>query len=761
MTTPPPSPKPRRGPRVWPWLLALLLGAAAFVVGALRGQAPVERARACLASRTAGHAHEEPKPETKQYYTCGMHPWVVLPKPGLCPICHMDLTPLDPAKFTGEIAIDPVVTQNIGVRIAPVTAGPVSRTLRTVGTVAYDETALRDVTTKVGGWIESIKVDSIGRAVAGGEPLLELYSPEIVAAQEEYLIALRSPGNTALIDAARTRLEYLDMTPDQLRDLAETGVARKTLAVRSPFAGIVVERSAYAGARTEPGTPLYRLADLSRVWVMVSLYEYQLPFVRPDQPATMSLPYFPGREFEGRVAFVYPYLDPKTRQASARLEFENAEGLLKPGMFAGVRLSSTTEGVRTLAPREAVLDTGARTVAFVSLGEGRFEPRTVRTGMATDDGRVEVLEGLAPGEMVVTSGQFLLDSEARIREGLAKMIRGEMASEQKPLIASAGASKLSSLPPAAAEALSRVLDDLLDIGNTLAADTTAGVKERAASLASTLRALVAVPIPEDPHFWHEHPQGGRGREAAERLAGADDIESARKAYAALSAELTPLVGATGVPPGYPSRVQRLHCPMYDGGVLWLQREGRVRNPYYGAMMLECFDERAEIPTTGAAPAAEPVEPAPAAARDVGAEDQKLLDAVYASYLAMQQTLIKDDLDGSKAMLGRFADAAKALAKGESEAGALGGALVKAASIDGATLDSFREGFEPVSDLLIAAAATMPPSAAVAPAVRHAYCPMVDAAWLQAADKVENPYDPGMLRCGVIRATIPARQEAPR
>lgn len=767
---PPPSPPPRRGPRVWPVLLALLVGAGAFVYGALRGQAPVEKARAAIAARLAPHDHARPRrsePAPRRYYTCGMHPWVVLPRPGLCPICHMDLTPLDPAKFTGEIAIDPVVTQNIGVRIAPVVKAPITRTIRTVGSVAYDETTLRDVTTRVAGWIESIRVDSVGRPVEAGEPLLEIFAPDLVAAQEEYLVALRAShaGAAELLDAARTRLAYLGVTHGQIRELEESGRVRRTLTLHSPFAGVVVERAAYAGARVEPGTPLYRLADLSRVWVMVSLYEYQLPFVEPGQHATLTLPYLPGREFSGSVAYVYPYLNPDTRQASARLEFANADGVLKPGMFAQVRIASTSAIARPLAPREAILDTGARTIAFVSRGEGRFEPRTVRIGVSTDEGMVEVLEGLEEGEMVVTSGQFLLDSEARIREGLAKMIQGELAAQQKPRIASAGESTLASLPEPAAEALTRVLDHLLDISHTLSADTTAGVTERAAALAEALRDLRSVTIPESPHFWHEHPQAERARELALELARGRDIESARRAFATLSANLAALVGATGVPPTYPVRVLRLHCPMYEDGVVWLQREGRARNPYYGAMMLECFDERVEMPITGAAAKEDDHAPRPPDAAPAGSvlpiEARARLDAVYAAYLEIQQALIGDDLQGAVGAAERLASAAAMLGESEGEAGALGLRLSDAARFDASDLEAFRAGFEVVSDLLIERVRDWPPGPGVAPAIRHAYCPMVDAAWLQISDKVENPYDPGMLRCGVIRATIPARGEAPR
>ena len=213
---------------------------------------------------------------------------------------------------------------------------------------------------------------------------------------------------------------------------------------------------------------VYRIADLSKVWVLVTVYEYQLPYVKEGQDAVMTLPYVPGVKFEGKVVYVYPYLDKKTREAQVRLEFDNSDGLLKPGMYANVELRNTLAAVKTLVPRSAVIDTGARQVAFVSQGEGRFEPRNVETGVSTDDGNVEVLSGLKPGEMVVTSGQFLLDSEANTREALAKMVTGEPAAEQKAEEEQKGAGELTALPELLAAELSKALDEYFVIQDALA-----------------------------------------------------------------------------------------------------------------------------------------------------------------------------------------------------------------------------------------------------------------------------------------------------
>ncbi|MBL4688120.1 MAG: efflux RND transporter periplasmic adaptor subunit, partial [Nannocystaceae bacterium] len=449
-STPPPSEKPPRAVSA-----GLLVGVALIVIvsvgiGAKFGDPIGGGARRIMGFLGFGHDHREGAVAAEgedgtQYYTCGMHPWIILPNPGNCPICQMTLTPLDPAKFSGEVTIDPLTVQNIGVRIGEVVTGPLVKTIRTVGTVDYNEPLVRDVNIKVNGWIEKLNVDYLGAQVTQGQSLFDLYSPQLYSAQEEYLLAYRNRdkvgadfvpeaarGAASLLDAARTRLLYYDITPEQVNELERTDTPTKTMTIRSPYTGVVIAKHANEGMKVDPGMQVYRIADLSKVWVLVTLYEYQLPYVQAGQNAVMTLSYIPGQRFEGKVIYIYPYLDKKTREVQVRLEFDNANGLLKPGMFANIELQNTLARERTLAPREAIIDTGERQVAFVSLGEGKFEPRDVLMGIETSEGMVEILSGLEVGEMVVTSGQFLIDSEANIRESLSKMIRGDMASEQKP-----------------------------------------------------------------------------------------------------------------------------------------------------------------------------------------------------------------------------------------------------------------------------------------------------------------------------------------
>ncbi len=519
-----------------------------------------------------------------QYWISGMHPWIVQPEPGQCPICGMDLVPLDPDKFSGEIVINPVVVQNMGVRIAEVTEGPLTKTIRTVGIVEYDEERVRDVNTKISGWIEEIFVDSLGSRVAAGAPLFSIYSPELYSAQRDFLIARRG-GDRSLVDAARKRLEYFDVSAEQIDALAKRGKAEKSLRIASPFTGVVTEKHANEGMKVDPGMQVYRIADLSEVWVIATVYEYQLPFLSEGQAAEMSLPYVPGQVFAGRVAYVYPYLDTKTREARVRLEFDNPTGLLKPGMFANVELSSRMAAEATLVPRSAVIDTGKRTVAFVSLGEGRFEPRDVETGLVTGDAEVEVLSGLESGEMVVTSGQFLLDSEANMREALAKMLKGEPAAGQEPVVERAAAmGELVVLEPAGTVALREALEHYLVIQRALAGDSLVGVAGAARGFGAAIGEVEGGEIP-----------------GVDELAKASDLAEARLAFGKVSVGLRKLVTATGVPEGFEGNLLAMHCPMFtedQGGAVWLQAAGEIENPYMGARMLGCFDDRVVLPVAG-------------------------------------------------------------------------------------------------------------------------------------------------------------------
>ena len=387
--------------------------------------------------------HRGPASGAKQLYTCGMHPQIIRDAPGDCPICGMKLTPIfkptntvagsaaKPAdnrdNGSDVIAIDPTTIQKMGLRTALVTRGPLKRQIRTVGVVDFDETSLAEVTTKIKGWVEKLYVDSTGRQVHQGEPLFEIYSPDLYSAQTEYLLLLSQltnasgPGAEALKASALTKLRYYDISEEQIAELEKTRQAKKTLQVNAPRDGVVVEKMVVQGQMVDAGMKLYRLADLAVVWVQAQVYEQDLPFVQLGQEAVVSLSYFPDRKFRGRVTYIYPTLDEKTRTARVRMEFHNPGYFLKPGMFSTVELESEPDPAAILVPDSAVLRSGENNTVFVALDGGHFAPRSITLGARSADNLYQVLSGLKEGERVVTSGQFMLDSESQLREAIAKM----------------------------------------------------------------------------------------------------------------------------------------------------------------------------------------------------------------------------------------------------------------------------------------------------------------------------------------------------
>jgi RND family efflux transporter MFP subunit len=560
-----------------------------------------------------------------------MHPWIVLPAPGTCPICGATLIPIDPKKFAGEITIDPVITQNIGVRIGTVSRDTLTRTVRTVGEVTYDETRVRDVNTKVGGWIEKMYLDTLGAEVKKGDPLFDYYSPELYTAQEEYLLAYRgrkqtdnryAKGAQDLLDAARVRLEFFDITASQIRALERRGKPTKTMRVLSPHKGVVIAKNVNEGVKITSGDVIYQIADLSRIWVQANLYEYQLPFVELGQKATMNLAYIPGRSFAGRVLFIYPYLDGRTRSLQVRLEFDNPSRLLKPGMFTQVELHGALAQERILAPREAVIDTGERKVAFVSQGAGKFEPREIVMGIEGEDGLVEILDGLEPGEKVVTSGQFLIDSEAKIRDALAKMVRGNLVSDRtdgakskmamgnmalgkkaagsrnsrmksEPTSRPAGSGsthqstpsprmRMPPLDPATQTKLDALVTAYLDLEASLVKGDHKEAMPHLEDLGKAAQALSEGPLKEMVK--------GMERTPGDHIMGIDGL---RVRFKELSKKMIALVHMAAPSDEVAPSLQRAWCPMVKAP--WLQRGSSVANPYYGSAMLTCGSLQEEIP----------------------------------------------------------------------------------------------------------------------------------------------------------------------
>ncbi|WNG51762.1 efflux RND transporter periplasmic adaptor subunit [Archangium minus] len=365
-----------------------------------------------------------PAPGEIAHYTCPMHPSVKQAGPGQCPICGMDLTPVTREELeSGTVLIDSIRRQRIGVKTAPVKVGPMDLSVTALGRVTYDETALVDVTLKLDGYIHELHVDATGQPVKKGQALFTLYSPELYAAQQEYLLALKSQSAAkdsgapermdSLVHASRKRLELWGLTGAQLDAIAKKGAPIENLPFLAPASGYVLEKSVVAGAAVRAGDRLYRIAPLDKVWVEADVYESDLPRVKVGQEVMVTLPYLPGRTFKGRVGYIYPALQASTRTGRIRVELKNPELELKPDMYAEVQLKQEG-GSRLQVPESAVLYTGPRRLVFVDLGEGRLAPREVKLGVHAGES-YEVLEGLKEGEVVVTSGNFLVAAESRIR----------------------------------------------------------------------------------------------------------------------------------------------------------------------------------------------------------------------------------------------------------------------------------------------------------------------------------------------------------
>lgn len=360
------------------------------------------------------------------HYTCSMHPSVNQPGPGKCPICGMELVPVTKQQQRdGVVIIDEARRQLIGVRTATLAEAPMATQLHAIGKVTYDESSYADVNLKVGGWITKLLVNQTGQRVSRGQTLFMLYSPELYAAQLDFQLTLRgaragteasAEGAAARVEqvvrAARKRLQLLGVSDAQIDAIAAAAEPLEAIPINSPVSGFVIEKDVVEGAAVQASMRLFRIAALDKIWVEADVYEDDLAHVHAGQAAEVKLDYLPGRTYEAKVSYVYPYFESGARTGRVRVEIQNQELELRPGMYARVTLS-TAIGRRLQVPASAVVYTGPRRLVFVDLGEGRFKPQEVRLGVEAE-GMYEVLDGLKPGDSVATSATFLIAADARI-----------------------------------------------------------------------------------------------------------------------------------------------------------------------------------------------------------------------------------------------------------------------------------------------------------------------------------------------------------
>ncbi len=602
----------------------------------------------------------------QRLYGCGMHPQVIQEKPGICPICHMKLEPVSvtngPAKGAGgkrkikywwdpmlgpssisdkpgksamgmdlvpvyedqvsggaTVTIDPVVVQNMGVRVVEVMRGSVQRTIRAVGYLDEAQPNIHDVNLRVSGWIEKLYADTEGKHLAKGDPLFELYSPELQVAVEELIAAQGTVQSLSprtdefarrnagiLVESARRKMEQWGLDPVEIDRLAKLDSAPRVVSFFSPMTGHVVEKHVVEGAAVKAGDRVLRIVDHSTLWLDVQVFEQDLPFVRMGQKVTATVKAGLGKEFKGEVLFIHPHLDPTTRTTTVRMALPNPELVLRPGMFATVNIDAELREPTPLVPREAVIDTGSRQVAFVAAGQGRFEPRSVKLGVSGSDGTTQVLTGLVPGELVVTSGQFLLDAESRMRESIQRHLDQRLLSKRQ----------VSAPAPSAAEAQSQTVPTEPDLSLSAAAgrmpwspevdavyrqyltlaqafgsskppESSIDMDKLIASAKALTQATAASQEPRLPPRILDAANAMRGK----------SVEDQRKLLKALSEAVVAMTQTTPPSDAVAKELFVVYCPMKKAH--WLQVKPDIANPYYATEMKECGQVKRTLKPTPA------------------------------------------------------------------------------------------------------------------------------------------------------------------
>lgn len=535
------------------------------------------------------HGSSGTEPEAgKQLYQCSMHPNVISDKPGVCPICGMDLQPVTQISAKGISGRAPVELtglqeQLINIRTSPVTKAPFDQTLRAVGRVVVNEENTATLNSRVMGWVEQLYVDKTGERVGKGQSLLEIYSPALYSAQQDFMIvynrAQESGASDGLLESARKRLELWGISDEQVRELEQTGTPSLTLTLTAPLAGTVIDKQVVAAQMVEPGMPLYRIADLSEVWVLAELYESELPLVEIGQKATVTTRAYPGRQWEGRVDFIYPFLQGKTRTNQVRVVLPNADGLLKPDMYVDVELARDL-GPSLSVPASSIFDTGKRQYVFVEQSDGIFVPTLVQLGPRVGD-RQLIRSGVEPGDEVVVDGNFLLDSESQLKAVASGMGDEAPAAADDPDEVPGPIA----LPDAAQELYSPLLESYLSIHHALANDELEGLSTEAAKLREQVNIIADSDVrPSDQTDIYQQRVEELHNSVQNFSAGS--LDEARIAFGNVSFDLIALL--TQFPPPFGTALHVVNCPMWEKSpARWIQTQEQIVNPFMGQQMPSC------------------------------------------------------------------------------------------------------------------------------------------------------------------------------
>lgn len=573
-------------------------------------ETPEEGAQPVLAEEY----HDEHGAGESTIWTCSMHPQIRMDKPGDCPICGMDLIPLN---RSGDVSVDPdaVHLSEEAARLADVmttVAGMENavKEVRLYGRVQVDERLLQSQVAHVPGRIERLYVNFTGETVRQGQVLAEIYSPELITAQRELLQTLETRElQPELYEASRERLKQWKLTDAQVDEIEKTGKILNNVRVYSNTAGTVVSRNVNTGDYVSQGTVLYNIADLSKVWVLFDAYESDLPFLGKGKKISFTIQALPGKEFSGNISFIDPVIDPATRVAGVRVEVANRSGDLKPGMFASGIVSSdlSESGNDLVIPRSAILWTGKRSIVYVKQpgDEMIFRMREVELGPALGDSYV-VNSGLNEGEEIVTNGTFSVDASAQL-QGKPSMMNPEGGKVSTGHDHEAMGDQTSQMPendqgPAESNAkqkqnvsmdfimqLDKVYESYLSLKNALVAGDNAAAGKNAASVQNAVNGVDMKLLSGDAHNTWMDLSGKIGK-AASAIASSKDIETQREHFSGISENLYTAVKTFGL---MDKTVYRQFCPMAfnNKGAYWLSEKEEIRNPYFGDMMLTCGETR--------------------------------------------------------------------------------------------------------------------------------------------------------------------------